>query len=242
MKINAKYYNIINTTPLDVQNTDMGVVEIHSLNDYPQLFATHALKSKFTMWCCDGVGPYKLLIEDGYYETMGRLYESDINSIWLNFYKDINVAKKKTFLTILLPVFLVIFFILGFLNFTDFVQDEYKFPITATFLIIVFIVNTFVNKHVAAKVKQMNLVAIDKIKTNIGGAKFDELLDAQEAYVKEFFKKQYEETYGEPYEEPSDVNQIEDVQSEDVSASDVIDELEKEVKEMNEVVDVEESK
>lgn len=240
MKINAKYYNIINTTPLDVQNTDMGVVEVYSLNDYPQLFATHALKSKFTMWCCDGVGPYKLLIEDGYYETMGTLYSSDINTIWLDFYKNITISKKKSFLTILLPVFIIVFAILGFLNFTNFVPDESKVAVTLAFLVIVFIANTFVNKNVANKVKQMNLEAIDKIKGVVGATKFDELLDAQEAYVKEFFKKQYEETYGETYEDPLEVEGIENGESEDVSASDVINELEQEVKEMNNIGDIKE--
>ncbi|MFI3251738.1 MAG: hypothetical protein R3Y60_01220 [bacterium] len=197
MKINAKYFNQINTAPKEVQEFDGKTVEIYSFNDYPSLYTTYTNKKTFTMWSCNGDEHYKLLIDDGYHDVMGELYSEKVNSIWIQFYKDFHESKRKTIFTIFMPIGIIVFAILALVFFVLDLEDNVNTYIMIGVLIGFFVLNKFISNIVMERNKKINQGAILKVKNAVGDTTFDSLLDAQESYVNEFFKKQYVAMYGE---------------------------------------------
>lgn len=193
MKINAKYFDLINKEPRMVQKTKKGDVEIHSLNDYPQLYNSNIAKCQFTFWSNNGTTTYKLLIEDSFYDVMKDLYSEEVNGIWLEFYEEVTLARKNAVIKGLIPMSAIVFASIAALGF---IPEEYSAVgnYVGVGLIAVFlVVNVLRNKKINEKMKTMNIAAIDKIKKAVTETHFDELLDNQEVFVEEFYNKQRKE-------------------------------------------------
>ncbi len=202
MKMNKKYYNAINTTPIEVQETSHGKIEVHSLNKYKQLHDTYVPKGRFVTWVSDGKGPYKLLIEDEFAEVMGDLYTAPVNERWLDFYECLEKARNKANLTILLPVSISLILSVALVQYVLPIDDSIKLYISLAVIVGFFFLNKVVNKSINQKADDLRQTAITSIKGVVGEEKFEKLLDTQEEWKKEYFKKQYEAMYGEDsYEE-----------------------------------------
>ncbi len=211
MKINAKYYNVINTTPKEIQQTSLGKIEIYSLNDYPELYNSHTPKGRFTVWVNKGGPDYKLLVEDEYYETLEPLYSSEINEVWLKFYNFITSSRKKMLLTILLPAGIILMGLIALINYVLPISEDASLYSTIGLFIVFFIINKFLTNKINKIVDASRDEHIDEIRNILTPLYFEELLTKQEDFVKEFYKKQYIEQYGEEgYDEKPSDEQLDD--------------------------------
>lgn len=189
MKINQKIYDRVTTTPFDTQNLENGsVVELHSLNANLDLYNEYAPKAKFAIWSSKDGKNYRLLLEDGYYEKLRELYGKRVNNCWVDFWNKVAVDRKKTMLTIFLPLVLVIavaFILAGVLK--KQLGDNGQLIMLSIALVVFIIGNVFVNKRIDKSINKHNAEAIDDIKHIIGKDRFDALIDEQKLYYDEFF-------------------------------------------------------
>lgn len=201
MKMQAKFYKGVNKTPIEVQNTTHGKIEVYSLNDYQFLYDANVPKGRFTTWTCDGKGPFKLLIEDSYKEEMGKLYTESVNEVWLSFYKDLDTAKKKAYLQILLPVSIALLGLVALVQYVLPIDDSIKLYIVIAIVIGFFFFNKIINSRINTQVDGYREKTREAIRKIVGGKVFDDLMDSQDDWKKEFFKKKYVEQYGEDYDD-----------------------------------------
>ena len=189
MKINAKIYNSVKTTPFDVQNLENGsTVELHSLNKNEELFNLYGPKAKFAIWTCNGSKNYRLLIEDGYYAVMRELYGKRVNLCWINFWDEVDKKRKKIMLTLFLPLTILVLGVAILLAALGKELGDTGQMIAMVLTLVFFIVgNVFINKKIDKVIQTSNSVAVENIKNIVGHKHFDELLEAQRVYYDEFF-------------------------------------------------------
>ncbi len=210
MKINQKYYDVITTEPFDVHTTELGKVEMHSLNDYPTLHTQNTSQGRFAVWFNKGGDDYKLLVDNNYYETLKPLYTKEINQIWLEFYNFITKERKKALLMILLPVAILLLLFVVLISYVIEMDADARLYVTIGIFILFFVANKIINSKINKMVERTRNDSIDKIKDELGESTFNNLLDAQEEFVKAYYKEKYVEQYGEEgYEDNTqDDNQL----------------------------------
>ncbi len=213
MKINSKYYNKINTTPFLVQETKSGTIELYKLKDYPEIYNLTVSKGRFYFWSANGTDLYKLLLEEEYFEELKDLYSKRTNEVQIKFYKDIDVVKKSVMLKCFLPLTIAICIL--FVIITLFVGADSGFQMPLYLVVIIgFVgVNSYINRKMNLTLTQLNGVALDELKNILGASRFEELLDQQDAYIEEFYRKQRAEL---GIEEPDDFaeDSIDNIQEE----------------------------
>ncbi len=222
MKINAKYFNLITSEPKVVHDVENGIVEIHSLNEFPSLYNVYIQKGKFTCWVNngtkqDGKDLYKLLIEDSFYTELKDLYGKRVNNAWIGYYNDLDFSGKKFMKCVFVPVSIVV--LLGFGAVTFFVpaeQSNLQMILGGSMVAIFFIVNVIMHKKRNKSFVDKNREVIENIKNILGHEKFNATLDKQEAFMDEFYKKQ-REALGIYDDEVADVEQIEEKVEEEVN-------------------------
>ena len=92
-KLNIKLFKQITGEPIEVQQTDKGVVEIHSLNN-SVLYDEYISKGKFFFWCSDG-NVFRLVIEEGYYETLKDFFVPKVNEQWIRYYDETDAVRNQ---------------------------------------------------------------------------------------------------------------------------------------------------
>ncbi len=198
MKINAKYFDIINTEPIEIQETSNGKIEIHYLNDYPMIYNAYISRGQFTCWSNKGGTDYKLLIEKSFCEEMKDLYCKEINELWLEFYNYVAEAKKKAFVQHFLPLSIIMMVLIFLLN--AFIPEAYSTVtlISSVVLIMIyFLGNNYLKLRANRAVGNKKNQTVDKIEELLGKDRFNEILDLQEKFTKDFFeqrKAEYEES------------------------------------------------
>ncbi len=213
MKINKKYYDYIDTEPNEVQNLELGTVQIYSMNDYPSIHELQKRNARFSMWINKGGNDYKLLVDDEYKNTLQGLYVPEVNNVWLEYYNNLDKEEKRARLTHQLPTAIVFSLILVVVYYFLPLESTGKLIASVILLILVLLVNKALNKIVTKKVNILKDAALDKIGSLIGQKNFDDLLNKQNKFLEDYYKKLYVEKYGEEgYEntEPEQTIQIED--------------------------------
>jgi hypothetical protein len=195
MKINPKIYNSVTTEPFDVQELSNGtVIELHSLNQNEALFNEYAPKAKFAIWSSVDGKRYKLILEDTYYPRLRELYGRRVNQCMIDFWDAVEKERSKLMKFVFIPVSIAV--IVAFILLMIFAQQlgETGQMIAMVAVLVAFIVvNVIVNKKIDGYVNKHNDEAIDKIKKIIGGKRFEELLNEQQAHYDEFFQIPAEE-------------------------------------------------
>lgn len=203
MKINPKIYNAVTTEPFDVQELENGVViELHSLNQNEDLFNEYAPKAKFAIWTSVDGKNYRLLLEDTYYPRLRELYGKRVNQCMINFWNNVEKDRGKIMKFVFIPVSILVFVIFILLMiFGAGLDQNTQTLIMGAVLVAFIIVNVIVNKKIEGYVNKHNDEAIDKIKKIIGGKRFEELLNEQQAHYDEFFQIPAEDENTEVVEE-----------------------------------------
>lgn len=189
MKINPKFYDLINKEPKSVQETKFGKIEIHSLNDYPYLYNMYISKRNFTYWSNKGGSDYKLLIEDSFYEVMKDLYSKRVNENWLEFYEKIEKNRKKTLFAQYLPITLVSLVIMIVVSM---LLSGTQFYLLGSGAVVVafFFITRVLSKNNNSVFDSLRNEAVEKIKLIVGVEHFDKLLDDQDSFIKKFYDDQ----------------------------------------------------
>lgn len=195
MKINPKIYNAVTTEPFDIQELEDGVViELHSLNQNEDLFNEYAPKAKFAIWTSVDGKNYRLLLEDTYYPRLRELYGRRVNQCMINFWNNVEKDRSKIMKFVFIPVSILVFLVFILLMiFGSGLDQNVQTIIMGAVLVAFIIVNVIVNKKIDGYVNKHNDEAIDKIKKIIGGKRFEELLNEQQAHYDEFFQIPAEE-------------------------------------------------
>ncbi len=188
MKINSKFYDLINKEPIEIQKTDTGNIEIHSLNSYKYLYDTNIPKRRFTYWSNKGGNDYKLLIEDEFYAIMKDLYSPQANEEWLKLYNEVCDVRKKSLLTKYVPLTIVAVILMIVLYIVTFGTSYNLLSVVMVIIPYYFLSRTLTKKNEAVVEEQRSKVIV-KIKEVVGEEKFEKLLDEQEIFFDEFYKK-----------------------------------------------------
>lgn len=183
MKMNVKLYNSLNN-PVDVQEVDGTKIEIHYMNDTNYL-ARYAGSGQFTVWASDGID-YKLLIERGYYEELGPLFQASVNGVWVKLYKKINELRRKMLFVFVLPVLVLL---LAAIVVTAFVPGlkQYSTVTLIVSLVLVLVVNIIQSNFIRKKVDVERDKSIDEIQLILGADLFESLIHKQRDYHENYF-------------------------------------------------------
>ncbi|MFI3329485.1 MAG: hypothetical protein R3Y05_03225 [bacterium] len=202
MKINNKYFDKINTEPFLVQEVSAGTIEFYDLKDYPEIYNSVVGNGRFYFWSINNTDVHKILLEESYYNELKDLYCKRVNEVQLDFFRDINAIRKgivTKFFTPLAIIILILFGLIYALVPSD--QSGLQIGLYAFVLILFIVFNMKLNKKINMDVTNCNVEAVNKIKGILGADKYESLLDKQEAYIEEFYKKQRAEL---GIEEPED--------------------------------------
>ena len=189
MKINAKIYNAVTTTPFDVQELEDGVkIELHSLNQNEAIFNEYAPKAKFAIWTSMDGSNYKLLLEDSYYARLRELYGRRVNQCMVTFWDKVEHDRKKIMKIFYIPVAIVlavVFFVL--LALPELLGETNQLLVMGGTLFGFIIVNMVINRKIDGIVNKHNSESVEKIKNIVGHKHFDELMDETRAHYDDFF-------------------------------------------------------
>ena len=189
MKINAKIYNAVTTTPFDVQELEDGVkIELHSLNQNEAIFNEYAPKAKFAIWTSMDGSNYKLLLEDSYYARLRELYGRRVNQCMVTFWNKVEKDSSKIMKVFFIPVMVIlaaVFIVL--LAFPQILGETGQLVVMGATLVGFIIANVFINRKVDTIVNKHNSEAVEKIKNIVGHKHFDELMDETRAHYDDFF-------------------------------------------------------
>ncbi|MGI6360619.1 MAG: hypothetical protein ACOX02_06330 [Acholeplasmatales bacterium] len=223
MKLNYKLYQTLNE-PVETQDANGKVVEIHYMNDTNYL-ARYAGRGQFSVWTSDG-SKFKLLIEKGYFEALGPLFDATVNGIWITFFEKVQKIRMKVFRKILVPILLAALVIVSVFSFVPQLASFRMYVLLAMLVVILF-VNVFQSSYMRKKVEGVRTVAVTDIKNHLGQGQFQDLIKRQEKYYEEYFK--FEDETVEPVKEVLDK---EDVVVEEVKEEvlEVVEEVKEEKK------------
>mgnify|MGYP001291713639 CR=1 FL=1 len=183
MKLNPKIYAALTQEPIERQEVEGRIVEIHYMNETPYLFQ-FASKGRFAVWTSDGIN-FKVLIEKKYHEMLGDFYSPEVNAIWLSFMTRvgaINRSMSKWFTYPLLALYLVIA-IVGTLFFPG-NTTEVLIALVVVMILSRFAQGRFFNR----KVMHENRKAQDQIADLLGEDKYAAIVKAQQEHINEYFK------------------------------------------------------
>lgn len=210
MKLNYKVFKSLVDEPFLVQEINGKEVGFYYMNETPFL-QQFVMRGRFYVWTSDGFN-YKLLIEKGYYDKVSYFFDERINEVWLNFLNDVtNVNSKmsKTYMFLSLGVSLVIILLFTLI---PFLQPHLTYGIIGA-LAITLIGNMIHSNKVNNVVREMNLKAQTEIKDILTEAKFNQFIEDQNEYAKEYFAFD-EEDAEEYFDEDVELigNEIEEVE------------------------------
>ncbi|MDY0210707.1 MAG: hypothetical protein RBQ91_04790 [Acholeplasma sp.] len=184
MKLQYAIFKTLNN-PKEVQTTQDKVVEIHSMNETKYL-AKFAGKGQFAVWTSDSKS-YKLLIEDGYYETMKDLYGKRVNLVWINFYEKADKIRFGLMYKMVFPM-IGLAMVLAILFSTIEPLQKYQSMALIGILAIVLITNMAQTSIMRKKIEVARTESIKDIKMIVGADDFQKLLDNQQKYYDTYFK------------------------------------------------------
>lgn len=182
-KFNYKYFKNIKSSPMVVQQTDKGVVEIHSLNE-SIYYDEYISKGRFFFWSSDG-NVVRLVIEEGYFEELRGFFVEKVNAQWIKYYDSTEQIRSRYMKRYLFPG-MIGYSIVSFVAIMVFPKAS-MYILVAILLIVILLSKTFSNKLN----DQFNLrhnEAIANIKKIVGKREYKELLDKQEKYRNKFYK------------------------------------------------------
>lgn len=184
MKLYTKTYEALEgMEPFEVQDIKEGVkIELFYMNDTP-LFNELTRKGQFAVFSTKDGKNYRLLIEKGYYEVMKELYDVETNTIWEQFWEDVNKCRTSYIYKILLP-FLLIYLVASY---AIIALTKGNFYALIGCVFVVFLVTAFLNSWNKQKMQKINYEAGNKIREIKGAKHFEELSKAQELYHAKFF-------------------------------------------------------
>lgn len=184
MKLNARLYNIVSGEPKEIQTLENGkTIEVYSLNQTPYCNYYTTQRGEFALFSTLDGNTYRLLIEDGYYDVLGELYNDKINLIWEQYVVDGRKIKFNYGVKILFP-FLVLY--LAVSTFVLWISKS-NLLVMLCLLFVLFIGNSVLKNYLYVnKMRTLNINSTNKIKETVGSNRFEELLDIQEAYTKKY--------------------------------------------------------
>jgi hypothetical protein len=189
MKLNPKIYNQLTSEPVETQVVNGKKVEFHYMDETPYLFQ-FASRGRFAVWTSDG-NDYKVLIESKYHKALSDFYTVEVNEIWLSFLEKVSQLSRKMNLMFLIPT-VILYIAVGF--FASIYLPNNIWSIIFAMIVLVIFSNIFQSRLINKRVRLENNMAQDQIRQLIGVEKFNNLVDAQEAHYKEYFKFEEETT------------------------------------------------
>lgn len=183
MKMNVKMFKKL-TNPVEILEVDGKVVEVHYMNDTDYL-AQYAGQGYFFVWSSDG-NSYKLLIEKGYYEELDELFLPEVNALQIKLYEDLSKSRRKVYLGLVLPVFLII---VALLVATYFIEElkAYTVQIAVGGLLVFLVVNIFQSSILKRRVDKLRNNYFDDLEELFGIEKLEELVVKQREYHAAYF-------------------------------------------------------
>lgn len=192
MKINPKLFAATEgeVEPIETQEFDGRKVELYLMSQVEGVKDEFLMtKGQFAVWSsADGVN-YKVFLEDGYYNEVSELYAQPINKIWVDFWDKTDKISKKFSMFFIYPL-MGIAIVLCILSIT---LSKY-FGSVGTYIILgvlvaMFIALIFVNMFTKKKIVFESTKSREEIQNYLGDEKYDALINAQKAYMDEFFDK-----------------------------------------------------
>lgn len=228
MKLNYKIFQTLET-PIEIQETeDNKMVEVHYMNDTNYL-ARYAGKGQFSLWASDGK-TFKLLIERGYYETVGPLFSATVNGIWIKFFETVQKIRQDLFRKIILPILGIALVVISIFSFVPALADFRMFVLLGMLVVVLF-VNIFQSSYMRRKVEAARTEAVTDIKNHLGIEQFQDLVQKQGNYYETYFK--FEDDV-ETVEATDEVEAIEEAEVVEDEAVEAIEDVEAEVVEESE--------
>lgn len=183
MKMNKKIFNNLKN-PVDVQEVDGHVVEIHYMNDTEYL-ARYAGQGYFFVWASDG-NSYKLLVEKGYYETLDELFLPEVNKMQIKLYEDLAKARRNVFLGLFLPIVLLVLAAIAVTYFVEQLND-YQIHVLIGGLVLLLVVNIFQSTFMKRRIEKLRDEYFYSLEEYLGGEKLQELVVRQREYHEKYF-------------------------------------------------------
>lgn len=204
MKMNVKMFKKL-TNPAEILEVDGQVVEVHYMNDTNYL-AQYAGQGYFFVWCSDG-NSYKLLVEKGYYEELDELFLPEVNALQIKLYEDLSKSRKKVYLGLILPLFLII---VGLLVAAYFVEQlkEYTVQIAVGGLLVFLVANILQSSILKRRVSSLRNDYFDDLEALFGKEKLEDLVIKQRKYHAAYFDFDDEEL--KETEEPEEPEELEE--------------------------------
>ena len=220
MKLNYKVFKALVEEPFLTQEVNGNEVGFYYMNETPFL-QQFVMRGRFYVWTSDGKN-YKLLIERGYYERVSYFFEKEINAVWLNFLEEVttvNSRMSRNYLMISMGASLAIIILFSIL-----LPEQLTWGIIGA-LIITLVGNMIHSNRVNKIVRQMNLDAQEEIREILTEDKFNQFLNDQEEYMKEYFAFDEDE---EEFDEELDTLETNDLdeETEEIEEVEVIEEEE----------------
>lgn len=182
MKLNPKIFKQIDGESLEVQTFENTKIEFYALNQSP-LYEKYVKQGRFVVWTSDGAS-YKVLIEEGYFDTMREFYQKEVNAIWIDFLDRVGKASKRTNKLFIIPM-MIIYVIAAVISSIYFPDQIQTFLIAM--IVVVFGVNFFQNKTVRNQIRTLNMETQQKIQQFLGVDTFNEIITKQQKHYNDFF-------------------------------------------------------
>ena len=182
MKLNPKIFKQIDGESLEVQTFENTTIEFYSLNQNP-LFDKYSKQGRFVIWTSDGV-TYKVLIEEGYFNTMKDFYQKEVNAIWIDFLDRVGKSSKRTNKLFIIPM-MIVYVIAAVISSIYFPEQIQTFLIAM--IVVVFGVNYFQNRVVRNQIRNLNMETQQKIQEFLGVDTFNEIITKQQKHYNDFF-------------------------------------------------------
>jgi|GEM_PF-388638 len=219
MKLNYRVYKKLVDEPFLIQEINGKEVGFYYMNDTPFL-QQFVMRGRFYVWTSDG-NNYKLLVERGFYEKVSYFFDTKINEVWLNFLMDVtklNSKMSKTYLFASLGISIAVVFAFTLI---PALQPHLTWGIVGA-LVVTLIGNVVHSNKVNNIVREKNFQAQEDIRNILTEEKFEQFLNDQEEYMKEYFDfedeefadEEFENTEGEvlELEDSSETEEIEEVE------------------------------
>lgn len=243
MRINPKLYEVASEVEaVETQEFDGRKVELYLMSQVSGVKEEFLMtKGQFAVWTSADGKNYRVFLEDGYYEAVKELYAEPINKIWVDFWDTTDNISKKFSRFFIYPLMLVAVA----LCVVSIVLNQ-KLGNVATYIILgvlvaMFIALIFVNMFVRKKIMLESNKSRAQIQEYLGEEKYENLINAQKAYMDEYFDKlnpPVEEVEGENAE-VVDGGEVEVVNEEASNENEVVEAKEEEKTEVEETKDAE---
>lgn len=191
MRINPKLYEVASEVEaIETQEFDGRKVEVYLMSQVSGVKEEFLMtKGQFAVWTSADGKNYRVFLEDGYYETVKELYAQPINKVWVDFWDTTDGISKKFSRFFIYPLMIVAIA----LCVVSIVLNQ-KLGNIATYIILgvlvaMFIALIFVNMFVRKKIMLESNKSRAEIQNILGEEKYEALINAQKAYMDEYFDK-----------------------------------------------------